>query len=73
MYVLCSRVVELVLSGASEAVLHAAVGPQPPHDVAKVLGQDALLLSGRRQGKELPGIVLQRERGHHKSVWFYTQ
>lgn len=52
------RVIELVLSGASEAALDAAVGPQPVDDVGQVLRQDALLLRSCRQRKQLSGVVL---------------
>jgi len=54
---LSSRVVELVLAGASEAGLHAAVPPQSLHHPRQLRRHEALL---RRAGqhKELPGIVL---------------
>lgn len=53
------RVVELVLSGASKAALDAAVRPQAPDDVGQFVGEEALLLGCRRQGKELLGVILQ--------------
>lgn len=59
MHSLGCRVVQLVLSRASEAALDAAVGPQAPDDVGQVVREEALLLGRRRKGKELLGVILQ--------------
>lgn len=59
LHLLGCRVIELVLSWAREAALDAAVGPQPPDHVGQVVRKEALLLSRRRKGKELLGVILQ--------------
>ena len=56
------RVVELVLAGAREAVLHAAVAPEPLHQRPDLVGQlNLVALAGHLE--EEPGVLLGRDKG----------
>ena len=68
---LCCRVIELVLPGAAEAGLNAAVLPQPLDHSGQLAGHEALLCRTGKN-KQLPSIILQRHP-FKKNVTFSLQ
>lgn len=60
---LWGRVIELVLSGATETSLHASILPQPLDD-SRQLARHVSLVRGAGQNKQLPCVILQNSQSN---------
>lgn len=66
---LWGRVIELVLSGATETSLHASILPQPLDDSSQ-LACHVSLICRAGQNKQLPSIILKESQSNASFSWF---
>ncbi len=67
-------VVELVLPGPLEAVLHAPVGPQALHQLPDLVGQlDLVALTGHLEEQAGVLLVESSEEGQHQTEKAFTE